>query len=373
MAVNSSYKKSYNFFKNFGKIASSSNLNPNAKKNLKLSFYRNKDDGTLRLYKQFSLRELKPTKRILFKEPDFHLKFISNILRKYKKLFYFTFTYKDFSLAEICCKKNTSKILFLSKYLKLNFLSNIDETIDRLFSKKIKLHKKKDSVIILRHVWEHVYDHKKLLIKIFKYCSTKSVFYIEVPDSYRQIKSLDYSILWEDHVYYFDKIGFVNNLNAANLKVLDFYKFKQKYEDIYCAICIYDKNFQYKVKKSPNMLKCTSRYKDYFSSVKIKMQKKFQKLYKDGEIISFGASHMLNTFVGLFNLEKYFSYIVDDNKTKQNKFMFSTSTKIFPFSKISLKFPKNCLVSINPSNKEIMKKIKYLKLNKVKIQSIFDK
>ena len=92
---------------------------------------------------------------------------------------------------------------------------------------------------------------------------------------------------------------------------------------------------------------------------------------KKGEIVFFGASHMLNTYVNLFNLEDYVSYVVDDNKIKQNKFMFKNKTKIFPFSKVLKKIPKFCILSINPSNKNIIKKISVLKANGVKIKSIF--
>jgi hypothetical protein len=362
----------YFFFKDFGKITSSSNFSKNNNKNIRLSFDRNKNDGSLRLYKQFNLKDLKPTRRIFFKEPQFHLNFISKVLKEFNTTNIFTFSYKDQSLANMCKNRNSQKkIHFLSTFLKINFFSNIDEILNKLFSKnKIKI-KKNDNLIILRHVWEHIRDHKKLLEKIFYFCSNKSVFYIEVPDSYRQIKSLDYSVLWEDHIYYFDKIGFVNSLSRAKLKVLRFYKFKQNYEDIYCAVCIFDQSIQYKIKKSPKMLKYTTIFKNSFNVVKKTVIKNFINLHKNGKIIAFGASHMLNTYVNLFCLEKYFSYVVDDSLIKQNMFMFSNGVNIVPFSKISSSFPKTCIVSINPSNKQIRNKIKYLKSNGVKIKSIF--
>ena len=80
---------------------------------------------------------------------------------------------------------------------------------------------------------------------------------------------------------------------------------------------------------------------------------------------------MLNTYINIFNLEKYVSFILDDNKVKQNKFMFRNSIKIFPFSKVLKKFPKFCVLSINPSNKKVINKISVLKANGVKIKNIF--
>ena len=196
-------------------------------------------------------------------------------------------------------------------------------------------------------------------------------FYIEVPDSFNQIKSLDYSILWEDHIYYYDKIGFINSLKSSNFEILEFKKFKQDYEDIFCAICKYNKNKKLKLNKSYRMIKYTNSFKDKFETLKIKINKKFSKLNKSGEIVFFGASHMLNTYINIFKLENYVSYILDDNKIKQNKFMFKNSIEIFPFSKVLKKFPKFCFLSINPSNKKVINKISILKANGVKIKNIF--
>jgi hypothetical protein len=359
----------YKFFKNFGKISSSSNFSKNNPKKLSLRFLRNEIDGSLKLYKQFKPSETKPTRGLIFKEPEFHLKLISKKLNKYKKSKVFAFTYKDKSLADLCTTKNN--IFYLCKFLKLKFFSNIDFIIFKFFRANIVRKNKIDSLVILRHVWEHVSDHRKLLNKIFNLCDKNSIFYIEVPDSFNQIKSLDYSILWEDHVYYYDKIGFINSLKSSNFEILEFKKFKQDYEDIFCVICKYNKKKKLKLNKSYRMIKYTNSFKDKFETIKMKINKKISQLNKSGEIVFFGASHMLNTYVNIFKLEKYVSYVLDDNKIKQNKFMFKNSIKIFPFSKVLKKFPKFCVLSINPSNKKVINKINVLKANGVKIKNIF--
>ncbi len=359
----------YRYFKNFGKITSSSNFSKKNPKNLNLKFFRNKFDGSLKLYKQFKPSDTKPLKGLIFKEPEFHLKSVLKKLKKYKKSKVFAFTYKDKSLAELCVHK--INIFYLSKFLKLNFFSNIETIISKFFKINTTRKNKIDSLVILRHVWEHVSDHKKLIRKIFDICDKNSIFYIEVPDSFKQIKSFDYSILWEDHIYYYDKIGFINSLKNSNFEIIEFKKFNQDYEDIYCAICKYNKNKKLKIKKSHIMLKYTDYFKNNFKIFKNKINKKFYKLSKSGEIVFFGASHMMNTYINIFNLEKYVSYILDDNEVKQNKFMFKNSIKIFPFSKVFKKFPKFCILSINPSNKKVINKISILEANGVKIKNIF--
>ena len=155
----------YQYFKNFGKINSSSNFSNKNPKNLILKYFRNKHDGSLKLYKQFKPSELKSTKGLIFKEPEFHLNIISKKLSKFNKKNVLAFTYKDSSLAKLCI--NSAKIFYLSKFLKLNFFSNIDLIIEKFFKHSFKIKKKKDSLIVLRHVWEHVSDHKNLIRRLF--------------------------------------------------------------------------------------------------------------------------------------------------------------------------------------------------------------
>ena len=90
------------------------------------------------------------------------------------------------------------------------------------------------------------------------------------------------------------------------------------------------------------------RYFSNFLKIKKKIQFFFQKLKKNGNIIIYGAGHQTIMYLHLFNLAKYVSYIVDDNRNYNNKFLPGTEIKILKKNK-KMKF-KHCLISANHNN-----------------------
>lgn len=367
--------KTYNYFYNFGKITASNNYNKNKKKNIKLEIVRNKYDGSLKFKNKVNFNKIKPTHKIFFKEPEFHLKKLSNYLKKFDFKKIVGTTYKDLSLVKIINKKkNLSKFKknFLSTISGLNFNESPETVLEKFLNLKTKNKKKEKSLIILRHVWEHVFNHKKLIKKIFDHFSNESIFLIEVPCSEYQVKKLDYSMLWEEHVYYFNKVGFINSLNNSKLKLIKFFKFKNFHEDILCAVCVYDKNLKIKNLRSAKMIKYTSNYKNNFLRIKNKLNNLFSKKFNEG-LVCYGASHMFNTFVNIFSLEKYISLIIDDNPKKNNKFMLINNVQIKNYEYLKNNLKKNCVFFVNTKNNYFLnKKIKFLKKKNIRVSSIFN-
>jgi len=366
--------KKYEKYFNFGKVTPSNNYKKNKRKTISLDIIRNKQDGSLRLRNKINFSLIKSTDNILFNEPDFHLKKVAKLLTKYSFNQIVGATYKDEPLVNliISATKNLNK-KYLSEILKLDFFKSSEIILENYCRYKGKINNKLKSLIILRHAWEHLYDHNIFLKKIFNNFSKNSIFFIEVPCSEKLIKKQDYSMLWEEHVYYFNKNGFLNTLNFANLKVIKFIKFYQKHESILCAICKYDKGLKKRVLRSKKMLQLTKRYKDNFLIKKKIIKKKFNVMQINGEVVCYGASHMLNTFVNIFNLENHISYVVDDNIKKSGKYMFVNNTKIFDFKYMKKNLKQNCIFAINPmTSVKFKKKINYLKSTKISVKSIFD-
>ena len=81
---------------------------------------------------------------------------------------------------------------------------------------------------------------------------------------------------------------------------------------------------------------------------------------------------MLNIFVNVFNLEKYISFIIDDNLKKQNNYMFINKLKIYGFKHLKKTQADYCLLGVNPEiSKKLKKKIQFIKKKNIKVFSIF--
>ena len=59
---------------------------------------------------------------------------------------------------------------------------------------------------------------------------------IEVPDYQKSINKLDYTMIWEEHLFYYTKETFINSINENNFKLLQTIKRKYPSEDVLIGI-----------------------------------------------------------------------------------------------------------------------------------------
>lgn len=374
----------YNIYKpllNLGKTTSSNNFFKNKKKNIQLRLLYNLYDGSIKLADRISYDKIKPSHKIEQNEPEFHLKAVTKILFKIINESSFVpkniygLSYKDRPLIDLILKKKKLK-QYNSNYI-FKDLKTDSSTLEILnkFSKKFKRKKKSEKfdIIIMRHVWEHIFNHRSFLNKFLKFTSDDTIFYFEIPDSKKMLKKFDYSMVWEEHNHYYTKESLLNSLSFYNFKVIKIKRFKQKYEDILSIIAVKSKkNNKKEIKKKNQLLNLSIEYGKKFPILKKKIQKKYKEISSNKKIFAYGASHMLNVFVNVFNLEKYISFIIDDNLKKQNNYMFINKLKIYGFKHLQQTQVDYCLLGVNPEiSKKLKKKIQSIKKKNIKVFSIF--
>ena len=372
----------YKSLLDLGKITSSNNFLKNKSKNIRLKLGYNPIDGSIKLLKKNAYRHIKASHFIKNNEPEFHLKDvcknIKSIAKKQKLTFkkIFGLSYKDKPLVNLITKKTKIKKFSLNHFFKkLEKKINTEKLLFHFENLKLSNIKKKEKfdILILRHIWEHVFDQRSFLKKISHATHNQTLFYFEVPDSEKMIKKFDYSMIWEEHMYYYSKISLMNSLHNHNFKILKFLRYKQKYEDILCVVATKNHNLnKEKIKKDKRLVRLSINYGKKFFFLKRYYKKKFKEISLKGNLFAYGASHMLNVFINIFNLENFLSLIIDDNKIKQNNYMFYNNLKIYSFQHLKKNYIKNCLLAVNPeSSSKLKKKITYLKKKKIKIFSIF--
>jgi hypothetical protein len=368
------------------KVTSSNNFFPNKKKNINIKLGVDIKSGALRLVKKNNINLIKtPHNWLKNKEPEFHIKIIAekifSIVKKNEIKNILCITYKDISLAnrlKKILKKRKIKIFFAAKIFSNSKKIKTQEILFKIENLKKKVGKKKFNLIIIRHSWEHIFEQQRFIKNLSLFSNSSTIYYFEVPDCERLIKNFDYTMIWEEHVFYYTQKTFLNSLRENGFNVLKFVRFKQEYEDILCAVAVKSKsNFNLNnvfLSSSKAEINIAIKYAKKFNFFKNYFQKKIDKISKNGDIIAYGASHMLNIFFNIFKIEKYIKYIIDDNKFKHNKFMFQNNIIIKKFKLVNKKLPSSCILAINPmSNLEFCNKIKYLKNNNVKIFSLFKK
>jgi predicted SAM-dependent methyltransferase len=369
------------------KITSSNNFKKNKIKNVPIKLGLDLNSGTLKLIKRISFDLIKtPHRWLLYNEPEFHLDKVSlTIFKILKKKInnVLCITYKDFSLAKrikILLDNKSIKIFSAEKLFNNNKKTCIQNILENIvnFSYKKKNNSEVCDIIFIRHVWEHVFNQKKFLKNLFMFTNLDTIFYFEVPDCEKLIKKFDYTMIWEEHIYYYTQKTFLYSLRSNGFRIIKFLKFKQNYEDILCAVAVRDKyklsqNLSSPLSNKKEIL-LAKKYAFRFNFFKKYFKKKIVKISQTGDIAVYGASHMFNIFFNIFKIEKFIKYIVDDNKYKQNKFMLQRNVVIKDFNYLKRNPPKSCIIAINPmSSVKFKSKLNFLKKNNIKLFSIFDR
>jgi hypothetical protein len=327
------------------------------------------NSSLLYLKNNFDLNRFKEDKKITkFSEPEDHIKIISKLITnkfKFKKIDALGATSKDLSLLKQINQYNKeSKIKIFSKK------NSLEKSIDNFNKHKIK---KKYNIIILRHIWEHITNQKKFFLKLKSIIAPKHLIYIEVPDCKNLIKKLDYTMIWEEHRYYYTKETIIEELENLGFQLILFKRVPHPQEDNLCLLVKLKDNVEIKYKKNKKLEKLSLNYLKSLKLQRVKTNIFFKNLKKQKKkIVFYGATHMLNTFLNIYKL-KNVEYLIDDNLNKKGKFFSLLKKPIINFEKFKKEGLSKCVIFISCNislEDKITKKLTKFK-NICKIYSIF--
>lgn len=337
-------------------------------------------DSIIKLENKINLINIKPRFNwVTCFEPDSHLKkFYIKIMKSinFKKNYKISiggFSFKDKPLLDKFSSKNFKKqILDPKKDFKIRNSIFLAETIiDKFENLEIdhKTPRLKFDILIVRHVLEHSRDIHNFIHKLMNFVKNEGYLVIEVPDCGRSMKYGDPSMIWEEHKYYFTYNNFINFCKTLGYKIIFKYSYKDSLDD--SVVCCLQK----KTTKSffnKNYKDSLSLFKYYIALNKnfIYTKNTLNNYSKKGKIAIYGASHLTFSFINIFNLHKYFLFIIDDNKNKLN-YLSPVNLSIVPLNQKNLSMVKYCLLGVNPNHHDSLKKKIHKINNKIKVFSIF--
>ena len=326
-------------------------------------------NGLITLNKPFPLHEVRPRfDWITCSEPEDHLDDLVDVLIQLpeisKKSVIASFSFKDISTLERLKKKG-----FVNQWsidpkedLKIKNKKCSIETFQSKFNLK-SAEKILDKygladIIIVRHVLEHSYDIDNFVNSIKKLIKKNGYIVWELPDCKKSLKKLDYTMLWEEHTYYFTKFTLKHFLKKNNFEIVKFYSVPYSYENSLVAIV---KNKEDSFYKENNYfhreLKDEIRHAKFFAKSLNKQRKKIReklvqlkKRYSGGDIVLYGAGHLSVAFISIIQLSDIISYVIDDNLNKKEMIMPIGNIKIVNSKKLYEKNIKICLLGLNPEN-----------------------
>jgi len=233
----------------------------------------------------------------------------------------------------------------------------------------------KADLLIIRHIWEHVFDQEVFSEVLKNIIAYDGYMIFEVPDCSNLIENFDYTMPWEEHLYYYTPATFRQSLQDQGFELIDMEVVPYPYENSLVALVrkqtkSYVKN-EIEKKELDLSLKNGDCYaRDYINQSK-KVSKIIREIKMNKKIVLFGAGHTAGAFINHFSLEEYIDAVIDDNPNKQGLLMPRSRIPIRD-SKILYNDYPLCLLSVNPIHEEnIMLKHKMLIKEGGEIRSIY--
>jgi hypothetical protein len=210
-------------------------------------------------------------------------------------------------------------------------------------------------VLIVRHIAEHAYDLNEFFDALKEMIGADGYIVLELPDCEDSLNGCDYTMLWEEHLYYFTEQTLKSTLLKQGFDLIDFVVYPYPMENSLVAIVkVNDRHVT--TDEAYDLSMEFSRAK-YYASQFMPVKNQVRKYLEDavsqhGKVAFFGAGHLACTFIWSFQLQDLISCIIDDEPNKQGKYMPGSRVLIVGSHILSEPSIKLCLLSVNPLSEQ---------------------
>jgi SAM-dependent methyltransferase len=197
-------------------------------------------------------------------------------------------------------------------------------------------------LLVVRHVVEHAQNIKAFLAAIQSMLRPGGYAVFEVPDCERPFDELEYSILWEEHVFYFTPPTFRHTLTNAGFEVLDLQRPR------FSLVAIAQKNPTKATKSlSAEVLSAEfARAGRFARELPFRRAAVVKALQAGGKTAFFGAGHQGCMYINLLGLKSELAFVMDDHPKKQKLFMPGSHLPILPSTALTEAGVRTCLSSL---------------------------
>lgn len=210
---------------------------------------------------------------------------------------------------------------YLSKKKKFKKLNVINNYFTKKMAQKILRDYTYPRIVFSRHTLEHIPDINDFIYGCKIIFNDKTIGFIEVPDTDWIYKNYFYHEIWDEHENYFTKDNLSLFLKLNNFKIIK--TETKRFRDTRNLIIWFKKSLNKDLvdikknfvleKKIFNSLK---KWEENSKRLKIELSKSPKPIY------AVGAGHNQLNFLNFSNTGKFINYLIDDDKFKQNKFVY---------------------------------------------------
>ena len=232
------------------------------------------------------------------------------------------------------------------------------------------------NVITANYVFANILDVNSFVKNIYKLLSKNGSFVIQTGYHPKQFKKNMFDYVYHEHFSYFSLNTLIFLMSKYKLKLVDVETNSKKGGSIRVIFSKnqkakknkkkIDKIINYEKKLNINSDKYFMNFEKRLVKLKTKSQYELEKIkIKKKTIVGLGASHSVSTLTHHFKLNRFFDYLVDDNKKKHGLYSPGSNLIVRPV-KFGKKIPNYIYVLAWQHQKTILKKYQYLKKRGIK-------
>lgn len=223
-------------------------------------------------------------------------------------------------------------------------------------SKEIVNRNSRAELLVVRHIWEHVYDQDVFAEALKEFVAEGGYILFEVPDCSNLINNFDYTMTWEEHLYYYTPFTFKQSLRRYGFEIIDMEVIPYPYENSLVALIKMQtsKHVENGVEKN-DLEEALQRGESYAKEYIPKSKMNLEILSKESrkrKIMLFGAGHSSGAFINHFSLKDFIECVIDDNANKQGLFMPKSGVPIIHSKTLYRNNLTLCLLAMNPIHEE---------------------
>ena len=207
-------------------------------------------------------------------------------------------------------------------------------------------------ILLVRHILEHTHAPREFLAALKELVTPNGIIVFECPDSQQAFLQREYTVLWEEHLWYFTPELFARFFRVFGLQPLRVCIYPYAVENSLVAFVSPHATADTQGLPSPALLaderRQMTRYAGQFPVQKIAWQSWVQQ--SAGRVAAFGAGHSMCAFINFFELKDNIRFIADDHPKKIGHFLPGNGRLIRPSQVLQDGGIDHCLMGLSPES-----------------------
>ena len=322
--------------------------------------------GVVQLERPFPFRDLVPPfDWITYREPEGHLDAVVDRLaglpgiEARSKIVGLSF--KDRTTLDRLGRKGFQNTQLLDPYddLGANYPNVNIESVPGLMTaettRSLARRQRPADMIIARHVAEHAESFAAFFAALAQLVKPEGYLMLEVPECSSNLLRQDYTMIWEEHAYYFNARTIRHAVASAGFSVMAVDVHRYPFEDI---AVVYGRKAgaaaipldQADVARDVGAARA---FGAAFAPWTARYDGLCGRLTSGGrKLAAYGAGHLTCAFLNFHELARHFAFVVDDTPQKQNLFLPKSGLRVAGRECLAAEHIVACLFGLGPETED---------------------